>query len=80
MSVRVVLTLREFPNSCEKCPFYSEPGYRVHNEIGNEAHCSLGFMQEDMRDVSFRKGKLAGTKYHGCRLEIEKTNPNESIH
>jgi hypothetical protein len=81
MSVQVVLTLKEFPNSCDNCPFYSEPEYRVHNERGNEAHCALGFMRgHDMRDVSFRKHGREGTKHFGCRLEILKPNSNESIH
>jgi len=80
MSVTVLLKLKEIPKTCASCPFYSEPAYTCHNERGNEAHCALGYMHGDMRDVSFRRGKLEGTRYSGCQLENNKIEPNESIH
>ena len=78
MSVEVIIKLKEYPNSCGTCPFYSEPEYRCHNERGNEAHCALGYMHGDMRDVSFRTGRHAGEKYSGCQLEILKSDKDVS--
>lgn len=54
----------KIPITCGECPFYSEQEYRCHNEIGNEAHCGMGYMKgKDMRDKSFM-----GSRYIYCRL------------
>ena len=53
------------PGTCGGCVFYSEPEYMCHNERGNEAHCSLGFMRgHDMRDQSYYH-----KRFEGCKLD-----------
>ena len=69
MSVQIALTLKELPKSCGECQFYREFEYRCHNERGMEAHCALGYMTGDMRDVSFKRGRHEGELYSGCQLE-----------
>jgi len=80
MSVTVAIQLKEIPKSCDECKFYSNVPYRVHNESGTEAHCDLGYMNGDMRDVNFRtthKGEL----YSGCRIKDNVISTfNDSIH
>lgn len=82
MSVRVEIELKELPTACSKCPFYSNRPYTCHNERGTEAHCSLGYMHGDMRDLDFKSAKYKEEKYSGCRLEFNIANNrnNESIH
>lgn len=40
----------EKPRRCGECPFFSYQEYRCHNEWGYESCCSLGFMNDDMRE------------------------------
>ena len=64
----ITLTIKK-PTTCGECPFYSEVPYECHNERGNEAQCSMEFMDDDdMRDKSF-KDKL----YDGCGLTADQT-------
>lgn len=51
------------PRRCGECPFYSEREYRCHNEVGKEAYCSKRYMNDDMREKSFKY-----TLYEGCKL------------
>lgn len=55
------------PKTCGKCAFYSEAPYSCHNERGYEAKCGMGYMNEDMRDKSFRN-----KMYPGCKLDQTK--------
>lgn len=82
MGVRIAIELKELPKSCGKCPFYSNRPYTCHNERGTEAHCSLGFMHGDMRDVDFKSPRFETAIYGGCMLEFNviNDNSNESIH
>lgn len=58
-----ILVVDNQVDTCGGCSFYSERDYQCHNEHGKEAHCSLGFMNGDMRDKSFKH-----IKYDGCKL------------
>lgn len=61
----------EVPKTCGRCRFYSRVEYRVHNEWGKEARCTMGYMDKnDMRDREFSK-----TKFEGCGLD----NPGQLI-
>lgn len=80
--VRVEIELKELPKACSKCPFYSNRNYTCHNERGTEAHCALGYMTGDMRDVNFNSPRYENERYSGCRLKFNviPDNTNESIH
>lgn len=54
----------EKPRRCGECPFFSYQEYRCHNEWGYESCCSLGFMNDDMRDRDY-SNKL----YEKCGLK-----------
>lgn len=64
VTIRFEYTLK-IPETCAKCPFYSESEYLDYSHIGFKAHCSLGFMKNtDTRNVSFKE-----KKFQHCRLE-----------
>lgn len=60
----------DYPETCGKCPFYSEQPYSCHNERGYESCCSMGYMKgKDMRDKLYSK-----SKYEGCKLNESLSN------
>lgn len=66
MKIKIEIDL---PETCGKCPFYSETPYQCHSETGHQANCSKGYMSNrDMRDVSYRE-----RKFEACKLsEVNK--------
>ena len=56
--------MEKYPENCKECPCFSTTLYRCMNEIGDEDHCELGYMDgEDMRDFYGR------TRFNKCRIE-----------
>lgn len=55
----------KIPETCPRCPFYSENKNLDYSYIGLKSHCSLGHMNNtDSRNVSFDE-----EKFPYCRLE-----------
>ena len=69
----VEIIIKKVPKSCHNCKFLSISSYRVHNEIGVESNCFLGYMDgEDMRDINYRSGQHKGILHPSCKLEKNK--------
>jgi len=67
--MKVLIDLKEIPTTCSGCPFYSNVPYTCHSERGTEAHCSLGYMHGDMRDVDFNSLSRRDKRYSDCQIE-----------
>lgn len=63
MKIKVMIEMDK-PKTCGECRFYSSVPYTCHNERGNMARCSMGYMDKsDTRDWNMSK-KL----FSGCQL------------
>jgi hypothetical protein len=60
-----------YPKRCRDCPAFYLTSYRCHNEYGDEAHCTLGYMSGyDMRDFS------GDVRFKHCKLSSS-PSPNK---